>query len=167
MIRFAEAVKSPQPKGRWSNVALYGYAVILVVMAVSQLYAFEDFMPLLDSFGITSSQGQAYILAAVIVISEVFALPFLLKMYVSPLFRMMSMVFMWVVALLWFSISTYVYFSVNAVQDAGFLGGAVTVPFGWWCLVFAAGLIVCAAWSSWSMWPLQNPRRSRAKKRSV
>ncbi len=153
MIKFATAQKSAKPRGKYADFILYGYAVILVVMAVAQLYAFEDFVPLLDSFGFTIAQAHAYILAAALVTSEVFALPFLLKMYVSPLFRVTSMVLAWLAPLLWVYIISAVFASVNAVQDAGFLGGAVTVPFGWWCLVFAYGMVGLAAWSTWSLWP--------------
>ena len=63
---------------------------MLVVMLVAQLYSFEDFAPLLGQ----NMQGDdvviSYVAAALLVIAELFSLPYLLGMYISRFLRYTS-----------------------------------------------------------------------------
>ena len=153
MIRFAQTTPPRQAKTNYARYVALVYAGMLVGMAVAQLFEYEDFVPLLQSFGLAGGESAAMVCAGVIVIAEVFALPFLLRMYVSPLMRVLSMVLGWLVAAIWTYILVVLTFSVNAVTDTGMLGTAVTVPSGWWNLGYAVVLIVLAGWSSWGLWP--------------
>lgn len=145
-----------KPKNQSIQIASLALAGILIVMVVSQLFAFEDFVPLIYHFGLFGGQPEAKILASFLVTAEVFALPFLLRMYVNPLMRVVSMVLGWFVAGLWFYMTIVATGGGKMLNDSGFLGTAVTVPVGWWSVVFAMGLVALTAWVSWGLWPLRN-----------
>lgn len=163
MMKFAETTAPPKMKNKNVKIVSLVFAGLLIVMVVGQLYAFEEFVPLLVSFDLGGGQPRATLIASLLVTAEVFALPFLLRMYVSPLFRVMSMGMGWLAAAIWLFITVSVVSRVNAVQDAGFLGGAITVPFGWWSVLFAVVLAFFAGWVSWGMWP-RLPKRAHGKK---
>jgi glucan phosphoethanolaminetransferase (alkaline phosphatase superfamily) len=150
-MKFARTTPPPRINGKYGNAVSLTVAGLFVLMAVSQLYAFEDFVPLITSFGLGGGEARATIIASVLVAAEVLALPYLLRMHLSPLFRIFSMVLGWIVAVLWLFIAVSVYLSVNNVQDAGFLGTAITVPFGWWSVLYALALCILVAWVSRSM----------------
>ncbi len=153
MLRFATTTPPTKLKNRDVMIVSLVLAGLLAIMAVSQLYAFEDFTPLLISFGLGGGAPQATLIASLLVTAEVFALPFLLRMYLSPLFRIVSMAMGWLVAGIWLFITISIATSVNSVKDVGFLGTAVEVPFGWWSILFALILALLSGWASWGMWP--------------
>jgi heme/copper-type cytochrome/quinol oxidase subunit 4 len=154
MSIFVQATDAGKPKTQ--NVKTIGllYAIAILVFAVSQLFTFEGFLTLLDSFGLPGGSSTAQVLAAVIVIAEVFALPFLLRMRLSPAMRVVSMVCGWLVALVWLALSLWVMLTVNAISNIGFLGDVIPLVPGWWTVFFSAALGILAAWASWGMWPL-------------
>lgn len=129
------------------------YAVILTVMAVSQLFYFEEFISLIGSFWLPVGRAGEYLLASSIVIVEVFALPFLLRMYLSPLMRVVSMICGWIAPTIWLILCVWIQLQTHALSNIGFLGEVVDIPPGWWSVVFSASLCVLAAWASWGMWP--------------
>lgn len=163
MVKLAETTQAPTPKTRAAWIAALIYAGILVVMAVAQLFKFEEFLILVKSFGLTGGDPMAVAIVSILVTAEVAALPFLLRMYLSPLMRIVSMLLGWVVAGIWLYLMVALSFSVNAVSDSGFLGTALEVPFGWWSVVFALGLAVLTGVASWGMWPLGRRRRQYAR----
>ncbi|MEO5949988.1 MAG: hypothetical protein ABIQ04_00920 [Candidatus Saccharimonadales bacterium] len=129
------------------------FAGILVVMAVAQLFTYEDFPSLIKSFLLPTGDRFAYLLAALIVSFEVFAVPFLLGMSVSPLMRWLSMICSWAAAGIWIFISLWLNFTNGIVTSAGLLGATVKLPSGWWTVFFSLALGVLAIWASWGMWP--------------
>ena len=127
-------------------------AGIFVIMALAQLFSldkFQAFMLDLDLGG----QRLAVMLSALLPVCEVFALPFLLRMYVSPLMRAMSLACGWFAVVGWLYISLMATITRSA-SDAGFLGGAVSLPSGWWSVVVAMLFVLLMAWASWGMWPM-------------
>lgn len=127
-------------------------AGIFVVMALAQLFALDKFQTLLIDFDL-GGQRFAVILSALLPVCEVFALPFLLRMYVSPLMRAMSLACGWfaVIAWLYISVATTI---LRSAHDAGFLGGAVSLPAGWCSVAVAVVLVLLMTWASWGMWPM-------------
>src|SRR5688500_3072985 len=98
MSFFAKATPPPRPKTKNVMGVSYLAAGFVAVMAVTQLFTFENFPALITGLWLPGGEVAAKILAAVIVSLEVLALPFLLSMRLSQLFRMVSMVFGWLVA---------------------------------------------------------------------
>lgn len=161
MIKLVKAIPAKQPKTSDSQKAAYLYAGILIIFALAQLFNFQEFLTLLDSFWLPGGEPVARLIGAIIVVSEVFALPFLLEMPLSPLMRVVSMVLGWIVPIAWLKLSLWLAFTTNAVSNIGFLGTTVSVTPGWWNVVFCIALGILAAWASWGLWPLGKKHKSR------
>jgi hypothetical protein len=135
------------------------YAAILVVFAVAQLFTFDEFIKLVPQFQLPIGEGLTAAIAPMIVASEVFALPFLLRMKLSSGFRYFSMGLGWLVTGLWLGITSWVVITAQPVSTIGFLGTIGHLSPGWWAILVAVGLGILTAWSSWGLWP-----GARAKK---
>lgn len=149
-------VKStPAPKPRTANSATISilYAVILVVFAVTQLFSFEEFLVYMQSIGLPFSENINYAFAPLLITAEVFAIPFLLRMRLSPAFRYLSLGLGFVVAIFWIFLSSWVVLSGAPVDSIGFLGTLVTLTPGWWAIFISLSLGILATWSAWGLWP--------------
>lgn len=146
---------SPAPKPRTENVNKIAllYAAILVVFAVAQLFTFDEFVTLFPSFAMPLNESWAYALTPIVIVAEVFALPFLLRMKLSIAFRWFSMMLGWLVAAIWLCVSLWVASAQPEAQTIGFLGTAVNLVPGWWAVCASCALGVLATWSSWGLWP--------------
>lgn len=136
-------------------------AGLYTIYAVAQLFSFEDFTLLTVSFDLFGSAVLSTILASLIVVGEVFSLPYLLRMRVSSLMRIFSMVCGWAVALIWLTVSLWLVSTVNAVPSLGLFGGLLDVEPGWWAVFFSLSLVILNAWIAWGMWPLSDRRKKR------
>lgn len=150
---FAQAEAAAEPKSEIVKRVAWVYAGILVVMAVAQLFGFEKFMPIIADYWLPGGAGTVAFVAGVVVASEVFALPYLLRMRLSPLMRWFGLVCSFVVPLVWIGLSVGALAGESAIANGGILGAKVTVPLGAQ-LVVAIGLLVLAAWSARGLAPL-------------
>lgn len=124
MMTFPSATNPPKPVkpyGVWlGRVA----ALVLIMMATVHLFRIDTFIPLLQATmqadGITAS-----LLALVIIMSEVFAVPFALRMRLSPLGHLLSGALMLAAPLLWLFVSAW---ALGVADNTGQLGQFVTVP---------------------------------------
>jgi hypothetical protein len=139
------------------------YAAILVIMAVAQLFTFESFLQLVVSFDLPGDIRGAYFTAALIIIVEVFALPFLLRMPLSSAFRWVSMVCGWLVALLWLFVTVWLAVQDDAVSTVGFLGTVIDMMPGWWAIFISITFGILVGWASWGMWPRQTKEHRKKK----
>ncbi len=155
----AKPTKAPQPRSEASKQISIVYAGLLVVMAVAQLYTFESFLELLQGMELPVSAGVSVALGSIIVVREVFALPFLLRMSLSKAFRYVSMFLGWLTAALWLFITTWVVAANAPVETVGFLGTLVELIPGWWAVLISLAFGVLAAWSSWGLWPGKRTRK--------
>ena len=136
------------------------YAAILAAFTVAQLFTFEDFIELLPSFGLPLHDVVVAALPATLIACQLFAIPFLLRMWLSPAFRWISMLAGWLAALLWVVISVWVVSTGgNGAETVGFLGTAVDLVPGWWSVLVAISLAIVAAWSSWGLWPNRSSKK--------
>ena len=152
MSFFVQSTRATSPTTdsvRYASIAL---AAILVILAVAQLYSFEDFPDVIASMGIYS-RPIAELFAALLVTGEVLAIPFLLGMRLSPAMRVISMIAGWLVIVGWLKIAIILNVTTNAVTNSGILGATVPVSAGWWMVIFFVILGVLSAWVSWGMWP--------------
>lgn len=153
MSFLVKATVAPKPRSIRAGRLAVGYAAILVIMAVAQLFTFEDFLVLLTDFGLPMGALAAYILGSTIVVLEVFSLPFLLRFPLSRAFRWISLVCGWLVAAVWLKVSLWVVITQPAVDNIGFLGSVVSLPPGWWAVCLSIALGALAAWAAWGLWP--------------
>lgn len=153
MSIFVNVTPAATPKTTNIRVVALLLAGMFTVMAVAQLFTFEDFPALIADFLLPSGSKMAPLIAALIVTFEIFAIPFLLGMALSPLMRWVSMVFGWLVVAMWVFISLWLNLTDTVATTAGFLGTTVKIPIGWWAVFFSLGLGVLMAWASWGLWP--------------
>lgn len=153
MSIFARVSEPTKPKTENVKSVALLYAGILTVLALMQLFNFTNFITLVESFWLPGGLPFAYFLSAFIVVAEVFALPFLLRMRISGLFRFVSMIFGWIVPAAWFKLSLWLLFTTNAVSNVGLLGTTFDLTPGWWSVLFSLAMGILAIWASWGMWP--------------
>ena len=117
---------------RTTVYALIG-ASMLVAMLAAQLFAYEDFAVVLSAIMPESDTRLHTVMASCIVFAELFALPYLLGMYLSKLMRLVS-------ALLGFFIAGFWLFAslTNAhAGNSGLFSATFDVPGG----------LIAATWS--------------------
>lgn len=158
-MKFIELPRfSQKPKSSYVQPVSLLLAAILLLMTVAQLFKYEEFPEVLATIGIGGWEGIA---AAIIVILEVAALPFLLFIQLTPAMRFLSMTAGWAVVAWWIVVSLTAAF--NGAGDSGFFGAVVDVPGSWGGVFFALSLAVLMAWASWGMWP---GRQSKVAKKA-
>lgn len=155
MSFFVQPTSAPVPKTSNTKIISIALAIIFVILAVGQLYSFEDFPAVIASFWLPGGRVFSELCAALLVTGEVLALPFLLSMRLSPAMRIVSMLAGWGVIVGWSAMSLWVNLSVNAVTNSGVLGATVPIAPGWWMVCFFIALGILAAWAAWGMSPLQ------------
>lgn len=134
------------------------YAAILTIMAVAQLFSFEDFLVYMHSLALPLPSELAYLVAPLLIVCEVFALPFLLRMSLSPAFRFLSMVLSWLAAGIWIYLTIWIVASAAPVSTIGFLGTVVDLTPGYWAIFISLSFGILAAWSGWGLWPGKRSR---------
>lgn len=154
MSIFAKATPAPTPKTKDVQRLAVVYAVILAAMAIAQLCSLDQFLRLITSFDFPGGVRYAHFIAALLIVAEIFGLPFLLRMSLSPAFRWLSMVLGWLVALIWTSVSLWLVLQESYVNNVGFLGTVIAVIPGWWAIFISLTFGILAGWASWGMWPL-------------
>jgi hypothetical protein len=153
MSKFPGVTESSKPKTPNIFPLSLLYATVLVVFAVTQLFTFNDFQRLIDSFWLPGGSPVAYFLSGFIVVAEVFALPFLLRMKISTLMRYVSMGLGWIVPAFWLFVSLWLMLTTNAINNVGLLGTVAKLTPGWWAVFVSLALAILAIWISWGMWP--------------
>ena len=147
------ALPAPKPRYKYAKYFAMIYAFIITVMVALQLFAFEDFIPIINDYVLPSGLTTPAFVAAVIVAVEVFALPFLLRMSLSPLMRWFSLVCSVAVASAWVKLSLWALWNNNLLENSGMLGSKIAIPAGWLAVVLSFGLLVLACVCVWGMWP--------------
>jgi len=146
---------TPAPAAKSKDITRIAtfYAAVIVVMVVSQLFTFESFVLLFREYHLPVSAHLSTFLSALLVVCEVFALPFLLRMSLSPAFRVVSIVSGWGVAMLWLLITVWLVSTESMIGTVGFFGTVFDTMPGWWAVCISLVFCILAAWSSWGMWP--------------
>lgn len=150
---FVQTTSATVAKNRFVSVASVAVAVVFVAMAVAQLFTFEKFPDVVALMGLPGDILVADIRAALIVVFEVFALPFLLSMRLIPLMRVSSMIMGWIAAVAWLGVSIRLAVTGVEIDNGGLLGATVALAPGIWMIVFSAVLVGAIAYVSWGMWP--------------
>ena len=83
-------------------------------------------------------------LAAVVVIVEVTAIPFLLFMPLSPAMRLLSMISGWLTIAIWIGFITFGSVKASEAINSGVLGATLSVPVGLWMLPI---LVIFGIWA--------------------
>ena len=114
------------PKGK-INIATTMFCYVLVgviiVMVLSQLMTIEKLLPIIENYQLPGGSPTAKITIFLLAVSGIFALPFLLRMSLSPLFRICSTILLNVYALIWVKLGVWVMISNPPLVGTGLLGG--------------------------------------------
>ena len=153
MVQLAHATNALTPRSDTVKNTAWVYAAILTVMAVVQLYAFEDFVPLMASYGLPGGYGSASLIACLIVFTEVFAVPFLLRMPLSPLMRWMSLACSVTAPFIWVKLAAIGIISGSTAVNSGLLGTKVAIHAGVLSLVVALVLLTLSIFTARGLWP--------------
>lgn len=123
----AKALAAPRPRSKTAMRIAWVYAAILVVMLVGQLFAFEKFIPLMQDYWLPGGYGTTVLIASGVVTAEVFALPYLLRMPLSPLMRWCSRALAIIVPIVWSALALRVFVIGSVLANGGMLGTKVPV----------------------------------------
>lgn len=140
-MKFAEAIDAPKMTRNQALVATT-IAAIFTTMAVSQLFAFEDYPQLITTMKLIADPSWSLPVGALVVIGEVFSLPFLLRMRLSPLMRVLSKYSGWLTLFYWFVVSLWQVIAPFTIVNSGFLGVKISILEGWSLLIFVVGVMV-------------------------
>lgn len=148
---------TPAPRARAQNILSVRLLLAgsLAAIALLQLFTFEEFPARLADVGI--AMEIAPLLATLLVVIEVLALPFVLRMQLSPAFRVLSMGLGWLASLMLVWVAVLENITSPNGLDAVF-GATLSLPVGGWTICAALALCVLSAWTSWAMWPLQSKK---------
>ena len=149
---FVSATEAKAPRTKTSGQMAYVLAALLTIMLIGQLFTFETFIEWIASLNLPLNDMGVYLTASIIVITELLALPFLLRMSLSPAFRWVSMVFGWIAVSVWVFFASWTLFVV-ASDLIAFIGTVAPVAPGWWALLFSIATAILTAWAAWGLWP--------------
>jgi len=141
------ALPADAPRSIIARNVAWVYATVLTCMAIGQLFSFEKFIPLVKEYQLPGGLGTATLVAGLIVVTEVFALPFLLRMRLSLLMRWVSLACSLMVPILWIVLSVTVLVVDGGPTNSGLLGTKLSVPAGWLQLVASIVLAGLAGFS--------------------
>lgn len=158
----AEPAKTKESK----QVAMF-LGVMLLFMAICQLINLSGFVGILYDFNLFPSYSDASAFAATLIFFEILAVPFLLRLKISPGLRGTSMIMGWLVILAWLTLSVWMLFAPVDTYESGLLGGAISILKGPWVLSFVGVLAVAMAWASWGLWPIKAPKKLKAIKKKL
>jgi hypothetical protein len=148
------AAPAPEPRAELARIAAWVYDAFLTIKAIGQLFAFEKFLPLMDSYWLPGGHGTGTLVAGLLAMAEVLAVPFLLRMPLSRLMRYFSMGCSVFVPVVWILLTSYALAKHYALSNGGMFGTAVKVPLGLQ-LVVAIVLLVLALFVIYGLSPKQ------------
>jgi len=112
----------------------YGVAAFFVIITLAQLFAFEKFGTTINELVPSFSMRGSEIVAAIIVVLEVAALPSLLIVALSPLARALSRLAGPLVLIAWY-VLVYCGILTARMPNSGLLGSDIHLPASFWVLL--------------------------------
>ncbi len=159
-----KATPRPSPDSRMGVIVPTAVAALFVVLLVAQLFTFDTFIEIIPGLGLPLGSKLVFLVAPLLVVCELFALPFLLRMAISPAFRWLSMICGWAVAGGWLVISVWPLANGTVAANVGIVGTVFSLPAGAASIALSCVLGAGVAWSSWLLWPLNKVTAHKAKK---
>lgn len=138
-----KATDPPKLKKPYAAKVLWVLAGVMLLMALLHLIRIDKLIPIV---GETLSESGATWFVALLVIIEVFALPYLLRMKVSPAFRIVSGLWVIVVPLVW---TCYTIWALGNGHSTGQFSSYVSTPASWWLVVLNVAWLGASYWALW------------------
>lgn len=137
------ATDPPKLKKPYAAKILWVLAGIMLIMALLHLVRIDKLIPAMaDTLG---DNGAAWFVA-LIVIGEVLALPYLLRMKLSPGFRFVSGLLVVLVPLAWTCLTIW---ALGSEHSTGQFGSYVSTPATWWSVVLNFAWLAASDWALW------------------
>jgi hypothetical protein len=143
MTFFVQPTDAPKPANIVAFYAGLAAAALLTVVSVAQLFTYEEFPAVLSVvYPVPGGYGGATLFAALLVTIEALAVPYLLRMRLSPLMRLLSQACGVASCLVWLVLGLYLVVQDGSMVSSGLLGATIPVRDGWLPLLFAFSLFV-------------------------
>lgn len=140
------------PKRKIDNLTLffsYTLAAVIIAMVVSQLMTIEKLLPIMESYQLPGGSPSAKIVIFLSATAGVFSLPFLMRMSLSPLFRIFSALLLNMYAITWFGLGLWIAINGPPLIGTGIFGGLLKSIPGEVVLPFACLLLVSTISVTW------------------
>lgn len=146
MIRFARAIDPPGVSSPLAIKLGWIAAVIMTMMALIHLFRIDTLLPLLDKI-LPGGGVVAALIGASLLVVEVFAVPYLLRMKLSPLMHLKSGLDAVLAPLTWLLISIW---ALGVPHSTAQLGEFVETPSNWFLIT------INAVWLGFNLWTLRS-----------
>jgi len=150
-MKFAHASTPSKPLAFPALFLSWALAGLLIIMATAQLMTYEKFVPLMQNYQLFGDYTLGRIIAALLVIGEVFSLPFLLRMNISPLFRLTSALSLVLVSALWLILGMWTLATHPPLVGLGIFGSLLKVDSSALLVAFVVGLLVLSGVVMWRL----------------
>ncbi|MDO8335447.1 MAG: hypothetical protein Q7T74_01540 [Candidatus Saccharibacteria bacterium] len=114
------------PKNKLSTPKIYfiyGLAIVIIIMVVSQLMTIEKFLPIIENYQLPGGSPTAKITVFSLATSGIFSLPFLMRMSLSPLFRICSAILLNLYGVIWLMLAMWIVIANPPLIGIGIFGG--------------------------------------------
>ena len=138
-----KATDPPKLKKPYAHKALWTLAGVMLVMALLHLIRIDKLIPII---GETLSETGSTWFVALIVIAEVFALPYLLRMKLSPGFRIVSGLLVVIVPLVW---TCFTIWSLGSGHSTGQFSSYISTTASWWLIILNTAWLAASYWALW------------------
>lgn len=138
-----KATDPPKAKKPYTAKILWALAAVVLGMALLHLVRIDNLIPVIEQ---TLGEIGAPWFVAVVVIVEVFSLPYLLQMKLSPLFRIMSGLFVVLAPLMWTCLAIWAY---GNDHSTGQLSSYVSLVSSWWLVALNLAWLGVGYWALW------------------
>ena len=144
MIKLPVAVDPPKVRTNYTLLAGWIAAGIMTLSALLHLFRIDTLLPLLDN-ALPGGYTTATLVGALVMVAEVFAVPFLLRMRLSPLMHAVSGFNAMLVPLFWLLVTIWgLGHNISTAQFGEFLSTPSTIPL----------LMLDIAWLGYNTWVL-------------
>lgn len=147
MIHLPLAAAPPKPRTHYASKIAWALAGIILVMTLLHLVRFDKLIPIIDIV-LPGDMTWAVAFSCVVVTMEVFALPFLLRMKLSPLARVCGGLCAVLAPLAWTCLTIW---ALGDFTTTGQFSSYVDITPNWWLLI--ANYVWLGA-SYWVLWLL-------------
>lgn len=129
------------PKEFFENPAFFRALILGILylgIVIAQLFTFEKYPDVVAGFGLAGGASRAGLVAGLVVLIEVAALPYLLSMYLSARWRRVSAYAVTLTPIVWCAIGIWLNACATADKsNTGLFGATLATPVRWWIVVFA------------------------------
>ncbi len=144
---FPKAVHPPKLIKPYAPILGYIAAGILALFAILHLFRIDTLVPIVGEV-LPGGTGVAGTFIVAVVLAEVFALPFLLRMKLSPLAHIFSGFLVVLAPLMWTLLTIWSY---GSEFSTGQLGGFLYVPGAWFVVVLN---FIWLSFNFYTLWAL-------------